>query len=169
MVLTQETCSHVEIIILLKLLTVDYSLLCCCLVAKSTLTCLQSHGLLPARLFCPWDFSGKNTGVGHHFLLQEIFPIQGLFPSLADEFFTTKPLGSPVFTIIHSIISLYLLFHLIPIPPQFICTLLLFPAYRLLQFKGSIFDITLYDPFTHLPCRSYSFPFDITVYFIYIF
>ena len=26
-------------------------------------------------LFCPWDFSGKNiTGVGCHFLLQEIFP-----------------------------------------------------------------------------------------------
>ena len=28
------------------------------------------------RLLCPWDFSGKNTGVGSHFLLQEIFPTQ---------------------------------------------------------------------------------------------
>ena len=27
----------------------------------------------PARLLCPWDFSGKNTGVGSHFLLQGIF------------------------------------------------------------------------------------------------
>ena len=26
----------------------------------------------------PWDFPGKNTGVGCHFLLQEIFPTQGL-------------------------------------------------------------------------------------------
>ena len=26
----------------------------------------------------PWDFSGKNTGVGCHFLLQGIFPCQGL-------------------------------------------------------------------------------------------
>ena len=26
----------------------------------------------------PWDFPGKNTGVGFHFLLQEIFPTQGL-------------------------------------------------------------------------------------------
>ena len=26
----------------------------------------------------PWNFSGKNTGVGCHFLLQEIFPTQGL-------------------------------------------------------------------------------------------
>ena len=29
-----------------------------------------------------WDFSGKNTGVGCHFLLQEIFPTQGLKPGL---------------------------------------------------------------------------------------
>ena len=27
---------------------------------------------------CPWDFPGKNTGVGCHFLLQEIFLTQGL-------------------------------------------------------------------------------------------
>ena len=31
----------------------------------------------PPRLLCPWDSPGKNTGVGHHFLLQGIFPIQG--------------------------------------------------------------------------------------------
>ena len=30
------------------------------------------------RLLCPWDFPGKNVGVGCHFLLQEIFPTQGL-------------------------------------------------------------------------------------------
>ena len=28
------------------------------------------------RLLCPWDSPGKNTGVGCHFLLQQIFPIQ---------------------------------------------------------------------------------------------
>ena len=28
------------------------------------------HGLQPTRLLCPWDFPGKNTGVGCHFLLQ---------------------------------------------------------------------------------------------------
>ena len=27
---------------------------------------------------CPWDFPGKNTGVGYHFLLQGIYLIQGL-------------------------------------------------------------------------------------------
>ena len=27
---------------------------------------------------CPWDSPGKNTGVGFCFVLQEIFPTQGL-------------------------------------------------------------------------------------------
>ena len=34
------------------------------------------------RLFCPWDFSGKNTEMGCHFLLQENFLTQGLNPGL---------------------------------------------------------------------------------------
>ena len=32
----------------------------------------------PNRLLCPLDFPGKNTGVSCYFLLQGIFPIQGL-------------------------------------------------------------------------------------------
>ena len=31
-----------------------------------------------ARLLCPWDSPGENTGVGCHFLLQGMFPTQGL-------------------------------------------------------------------------------------------
>ena len=38
---------------------------------------LRPHGLKPARLLCPCDFSGKNTGVGCHFLLQGVFQTQG--------------------------------------------------------------------------------------------
>ena len=30
------------------------------------------------RILCPWDSSGKNTGVGCCALLQGIFPTQGL-------------------------------------------------------------------------------------------
>ena len=30
---------------------------------------LRPHGLWPTRFLCPWDFPGKNTGVGCHFLL----------------------------------------------------------------------------------------------------
>ena len=45
-------------------------------------TCMSDssgpHGLQPSRLLCPWDFPGKSTGVGCHFLLQGIFPNQGL-------------------------------------------------------------------------------------------
>ena len=32
------------------------------------------------RFLCPWDSPSKNTGVGSHFLLQGIFPTQGLNP-----------------------------------------------------------------------------------------
>ena len=31
---------------------------------------LRPHGLQPTRLLGPWDYPGKNTGVGCHFLLQ---------------------------------------------------------------------------------------------------
>ena len=39
---------------------------------------LRPHGLWPTSSLCPWDFPGKSTGVGCNFLLQRIFPIQGL-------------------------------------------------------------------------------------------
>ena len=38
----------------------------------------NSVTLWTAAVLCPWDFLGKKTGVGCHFLLQEIFPTQGL-------------------------------------------------------------------------------------------
>ena len=43
---------------------------------------LWPNELLPARLLCPWDFPGKNTRVGCHFLLQGIIPTQGSNPGL---------------------------------------------------------------------------------------
>ena len=38
---------------------------------------LSPHGLQPARLLCPRNSPGKNTGVGFHSLLQGIFLTQG--------------------------------------------------------------------------------------------
>ena len=38
---------------------------------------LRPHRMQPTRLLCPWDFPGKNTRAGSHFLLQGIFPTQG--------------------------------------------------------------------------------------------
>ena len=66
------------------------------------------HGLQPTRLLCPCDFPGKSTGVGCHYLLQQICwdtikarliwvsPGQSFFPKPARdtgslEFFTPPP------------------------------------------------------------------------------
>ena len=43
---------------------------------------LSSCPLSSARLLCPWDSPGKNTGVGCHFFLQGIFLTQGSNPGL---------------------------------------------------------------------------------------
>ena len=44
---------------------------------------LFSHAqLFATRLLCPWDSPGKNTGVGCHALLHELFPSQGSNPCL---------------------------------------------------------------------------------------
>ena len=50
---------------------------------------LRPHGLYTTRLLCPPDFSGKNTRVSCHFLLQGIFLTQGLnmFSCTASRFF----------------------------------------------------------------------------------
>ena len=50
-----------------------------CVHAKPLQLCptLQPYGPQPARLLCPWDSPGMNTGVGCHRLLQGIFPTQG--------------------------------------------------------------------------------------------
>ena len=59
----------------------------------SHVSLLQPHGLEPTRLLCPWDHSSKNTGVGCHFLLRGIIPIQGSNPLQADSFLLSQ--GSP--------------------------------------------------------------------------
>ena len=41
---------------------------------------LRPQGMQLSRLPCPWDFPGKNSGVGFHSLLQAIFPTQRLNP-----------------------------------------------------------------------------------------
>ena len=58
----------------------------CCLVAKLYLTHLPvgipCRDCRAASILCPWDFPGKNNGVGCHFLLQGIFPTLGSNPCL---------------------------------------------------------------------------------------
>ena len=57
---------------------------CVCVTCSVVSNSLRPHGLKPTRLLCPWDFPGKNPGVGCHSLLQGIFPTQGLNPGVLD-------------------------------------------------------------------------------------
>ena len=66
-------------------------MLSCSIMSKS----LQPHELWPSRLLCPWDFPGKNTGVGCHFPLQGIFLTQGLNPQLLHWQADSLPSESP--------------------------------------------------------------------------
>ena len=63
--------------------------LMCVYVAQSCLT-LYNPRTVTSRLLSPWNFPGKITGVGCHFLLQRIFPIQDLtqVSRMAGRFFT---------------------------------------------------------------------------------
>ena len=56
----------------------------CCLVAKSYPILLWPCGLKPARLFCSWDFPGKNTGVSewHCSVLSNSLWPHGLYPTM---------------------------------------------------------------------------------------
>ena len=67
------------------------------LVSQSCLTLCSLLDCSPLRLLHSWDFSGKNAGVGCHFLLQGIFPTQGL--------------NLHLLCLLHSRQSLYLLSH----------------------------------------------------------
>ena len=74
-----------------------------CKVTSPMPNSLQTHGLEPARLLCPWDSPGNNTGVGCHFLPQRFFPTQESNPGIelrslafqADSLLS-EPLGKPM-------------------------------------------------------------------------
>ena len=58
---------------------IDIYIYCVCMcVSHSVVT----PWTVPARLLCPWNSPGKNTGVGSHSLLQGIFPIKESNPTM---------------------------------------------------------------------------------------
>ena len=72
-----ETCSSFKclVVVVVECVCVCASThVCVCSVMSNS---LQPRRLRPARLLCPWNLPGKNTGVGCHFLLQSIFQTQG--------------------------------------------------------------------------------------------
>ena len=60
-----------------------FSFIWACMYMRSvTSDSLPPRGLQPARILCPLDFPGTNTGVGCYVFLQGIFPIRGSNPQL---------------------------------------------------------------------------------------
>ena len=77
---------------------------------------LRPHGLYSTRLFCPWNFPGKSTGVGCHFLLQGTFPDPGIepkSPALRADALPSEPPGKSTEKL-HGKPSLSLCFQLLP-------------------------------------------------------
>ena len=69
-----------------------------CLLTRLCLILCDPHGLYPARLLCPWNSPGKNTGVSCHSLLQGIFKIEPGSPELQVGSLPSEPPGKPHYT-----------------------------------------------------------------------
>ena len=75
---------------------------CCFRQAKPCLT-IATMWTVTHQLLCPWDFPGKNAGVGYHFLLQGIFPTQRLNSCLLHwqmDSLSLNHKGSPSFSLL---------------------------------------------------------------------
>ena len=64
--------------------------MCVCMCVSQLCLTLWPQRLLPTSHLCPWNFPGKNTGVGSHSLLQGIFQVQrsNQVSCIAGRFFT---------------------------------------------------------------------------------
>ena len=75
-----------------------YMCVCVCVLVSQLCPTLRHHGLWPARLLCPWNSPGKNTGVGGHSLLQGDLPNPGIdprSPALQADSLPSEPPGKP--------------------------------------------------------------------------
>ena len=72
--------------------------MCVCLLSRFSGDSLPTHRLKHTKLLCPWESSGKITGVGCHARLQGFFPTQGLNLCLFHLLYwqvSSLPLGPP--------------------------------------------------------------------------
>ena len=75
---------------------------CVCVSCSVASDSLWLHGLLPAWLPCPRNSPGKNTGVGNHSFLQEIFLTQVSNSHLLhcrQIFLQSEPTGKPILNV----------------------------------------------------------------------
>ena len=129
---------------------------CACSVASfSASGSLWPYGLYPARLLCPWDSSGKNSGVGCHALLQGIFPIQGSNPHLHRRqiLYLLSHWGSARLMVTGTNISISCFHNLVPRPMSFVYLkqkqkhgwlLVMHDILRLRKAEGSFFSFPVY-------------------------
>ena len=75
-----------------------------CVLSLSHVRFFAALWIVATWLLCPSNFSDKNAGAGCHFLLQGIFPTQGLncisFVSKQVDSFTTVAPGKPIYAYI---------------------------------------------------------------------
>ena len=88
---------------------------------------LWPHGLYPARLLCPLDSPGKNTGVGCHFLLQRNHPgIEPGSPALKADLLPIELEGKPRILIPRNFTVSIVVDRLTDSPQDFYCLVLKF-------------------------------------------
>ena len=89
---------------------------CCvnvCLVTSVMSNSLRPYGPWPARLFCPWDSPGKNTGVGCHFLLPGITILLQRSRCVSNEQLCLKTAGLYIYDDLLFLSSLFHFFYFI--------------------------------------------------------
>ena len=120
-------CIYYKMSTLIHLVNIYHPHVCVCVCVCWSLSCIllfvTPWTIQPARLLCPWNFSGKNIGVVCYFLLQGIFPTQGSnlsllhFPHWQMDSLPPRHLGSPITT--HSQhIFFFLVMRILNLPSQ---------------------------------------------------
>ena len=110
-----HTHTHIYIYIYICIYMVYISISC---TIKTIWKCKWSHSVVSDSIDCslpltvayrllhPWDFPGKSTRVGCHFLLQGIFPTQGSnlgLPPCRQMLYPLSHQGSPIFNYLSTI------------------------------------------------------------------
>ena len=95
-------CTHCGLCVGMNRHMYVYACCCCCLVTSVVSNSVWPYELQPARLLCPWDSPGKNTGVSCQALLQGIFLILGLLHWR--QILYHWPTGKPIYMLPHNIL-----------------------------------------------------------------
>ena len=131
----------------------------------SSVRLLQPCGLQPTRLFCPWDFPGKNTRMDCHFLLQGIFQTQELnlgllhcrrTPVLQADSLPPEPDGKPHKCLCHDTKPSGCVIHFMSLNAKYYSVS---ERYLIILERGEMITLTIYNNLKTLPFLSGYLPF----------